>query len=141
MVGGDGRWWKRSLAHIHVGFFKGGKPEVSAGGEDAFKARIAIHKRSHWRWKLRIRYRHTSIRKSATPKTRKNTRWRRNQGKYFSPMCRRSRVTSRTTIFQHFSFPQRALGFLTFHQILLFCYSLFVLNSIERNVIQKFRSI
>lgn len=56
------------MAHIHVGFFKGGKPEVSAGGEDAFKAiRTAIRNRNHWRWRLRIRYRHTSIRKSATP--------------------------------------------------------------------------
>ena len=56
----------REAWHISTSaFFKGGKPEVSAGGEDAFKARTAIHKRSHWRWKLRIRYRHTSIRKSA----------------------------------------------------------------------------
>lgn len=64
-------WWfdgeKEALAHIHVGFFKGGKPEVSAGGEDASKARIVIHNRNHWRWRLRIRYRHTLIRKSATP--------------------------------------------------------------------------
>lgn len=46
-------WWfdgeKEALAHIHVGFFKGGKPEVSAGGEDASKARTAIHNRNHWR--------------------------------------------------------------------------------------------
>jgi len=64
-------WWydgeKEALAHIHVGFFKGGKPEASAGGEGVSKARTAIHNRSRWRWKFRIRYRHTSIRKSATP--------------------------------------------------------------------------
>lgn len=56
-----------SLAHIHVGFFKGGNPEVSAGGKDASKVRTAIYNRSCSRWKHRIRYRHTSIRKSAMP--------------------------------------------------------------------------
>lgn len=50
-------------------------------------------------------------------------------------------VTSRTTIFQNFSFPQRPLGFLTFHQIPPLCYSFFDLHSIERNVIKRFRSI
>lgn len=64
----DGCWAEeKALAHIHVGFFKGGKPGVSAGGEDAFKPRTAIRNRNHWRWRLRIRYRRTSIRKSATP--------------------------------------------------------------------------
>lgn len=78
-------WYKKGLVTVDDGgreawhistsaFFKGGKPEVSAGGEDAFKARTAIHKRSHWRWKLRIRYRHTSIRKSAKTLTTQRTK-------------------------------------------------------------------
>lgn len=84
------------MAHIHVGFFKGGKPEVSAGGEDAFKAiRTAIRNRNHWRWRLRIRYRHTSIRKSATPTqpTTTTTTSKRtlpgDVGTLSPPMCRR----------------------------------------------------
>lgn len=92
MVWGGGE----GLAHIHVGFFKGGKPEVSAGGEDAFKAiRTAIRNRNHWRWRLRIRSRHTSIRKSATPTqpTTTTTTSKRtlpgDVGTLSPPMCRR----------------------------------------------------
>ena len=90
------RWWKRSLAHIHVGFFKGGKPEVSAGGEDAFKARTAIHNRSHWRWMFRSRYRHTSIRKSAMPTARKNVKVTQEPKEIFSATIRTDGVSFRT---------------------------------------------